>query len=330
MADNKRVDEATGTSTVGHEWDGIEELNTPLPRWWLWLFYITIVWGVLYSIWQPAWPLANSATAGTSGWTSRSQLAAELDKEKERRAPVMAALAGIPIEQLMGNAQLYNQAKAGGQAAFKQYCVQCHGSGAAGSKGYPNLNDDDWLWGGDIKSIEYTITHGVRNLDHAETRVSQMPNFGKDGILKPNEVADVTAYVLSLSGAQKANAATQRGAGLYAANCVVCHGPDGKGIQSVGAPNLTDRIWLYGGKPDEVAASITVAHQGVMPAWGGKLDPVTIKMLAAYVYSLGGGQETPPTEAPVAAAPAAAPAPAANAAAETAAAGATPAPSPTK
>ncbi len=312
MADNKRIDEATGTSTVGHEWDGIEELDTPMPRWWLWLFYITIVWGVLYTIWQPAWPLANSATAGTSGWTSRSQLTAELEKEKQRRAPMMAALGGVPVEQLASNQQLYDQAKAGGQAAFKQYCVQCHGSGAAGSKGYPNLNDDDWLWGGDLKSIEYSITHGIRNPDHAETRVSQMPNFGKDGILKPNEVADVTSYVLTLSGAQKASAASQRGAALYAANCVVCHGADGKGMASLGAPNLTDRIWLYGGKPDEVAASINVSHQGVMPAWGGKLDPTTIKMLAVYVHSLGGGQASP---APDAAATAATATPAADAAA---------------
>lgn len=293
MADNKRIDESTGTSTVGHEWDGIEELNTPLPRWWLWTFYITIAWAIAYTIWQPSWPLANSATAGTSGWTSRSQLAQELAAEKERRAPVMAALAGIPTANLASDKKLYNQAKVGGQAAFKQYCVQCHGSGAAGSKGYPNLNDDDWLWGGDLQSIEYTITHGIRNPDHAETRMSQMPNFGKDGILKPNEVADVTSYVLTLSGSEKPSAASQRGAPLYAANCVVCHGADGKGMQSVGAPNLTDKIWLYGRTPANVNASITTAHQGVMPAWGGKLDPVTIKMLATYVHSLGGGQAAP-------------------------------------
>lgn len=317
MADKKRIDQATGTSTVGHEWDGIEELDTPMPRWWLWTFYITIAWGIAYTIWQPSWPLANSATAGTSGWTSHSQLAQELAAENRRRAPVMAALAGIPIAGLASDQKLYNQAKVGGQAAFKQYCVQCHGSGAAGSKGYPNLNDDDWLWGGDLQSIEYTITHGIRNPDHAETRVSQMPSFGKDGILKPNEVSDVTSYVLTLSSAEKAGAASQRGAAVYAANCVVCHGADGKGMQSVGAPNLTDKIWLYGRTPAEVNASISTAHQGVMPAWGGKLDPVTIKMLAVYVHSLGGGKANPdatttaatPTPAPApAVAPAATPA----------------------
>ncbi len=293
MADKKRIDEATGTSTVGHEWDGIEELDTPMPRWWLWSLYATIVWAIGYVIWQPAWPLLNSATAGTSGWTSRSQLAHELEKEQQRRAPILAALSAAPLESLTPDSKLYNAAKVGGQAAFKQYCVQCHGSGAAGSKGYPNLNDDDWLWGGDLASIEYSIIHGIRNPDHDATRVSQMPNFGKDGILKPNEVNDVTAYVLSLSGTQKPSAATQRGAPLFEANCAVCHGADGKGMRSVGAPNLTDKIWLYGGKADEVAASINVAHQGVMPAWGGKLDPATIKMLAVYVHSLGGGESAP-------------------------------------
>ena len=320
MADNKRIDEATGTSTVGHEWDGIEELDTPMPRWWLWTFYISIVWGIAYTIWQPDWPGLNAATQGLSGWTSRSQLDGELKNEQKRRAPILSALAAMPIEQLPSNPQLMSQAVQGGRAAFKQYCVQCHGSGAAGTKGYPNLNDDDWLWGGDLKSIETTITHGIRSPDDAATRVSQMPNFGKDSILKPNEVDDVARYVRSLSGAEKASAATQRGATIFAANCVVCHGDAGQGLRAVGGPRLSDKIWLYGGKQEDVVASIDVAHQGVMPAWGGRLDPTTIKMLAAYVHSLGGGEAAPvadaaaaPISAPASGAPAA-PAPAATAA----------------
>lgn len=300
---NKRIDEATGVETVGHSWDGIEELNNPLPRWWLWTLYATIVFAIGYMIVYPAWPMLNKGSEGLWGWSSRGQLAQEMKAEEARRAGTLAALAATPIEQLASKPDLMRAAIEGGRAAFRVNCVQCHGSGAAGSKGYPNLRDDDWLWGGNIKEIETTLINGIRQPDNAATHQSLMPNFGKDAILPPADIAAVTDHVLSLTGKSKPNA---RGAELFAANCAVCHGAEAKGSRQVGAPNLADAIWLYGGKREEVVASITQAHAGVMPAWGGKLDPVTIKMLAAYVHSLGGGEDfvaAPAPAAPAAAAP---------------------------
>ena len=290
---NKRIDEPTGTETVGHEWDGIEELNTPLPRWWLLTFYACILFAIGYVVVYPAIPLGDHGTPGLWGWTSRGDLAKETDKANAQRGPVLAALAATPIEALPANPELMKQAVAGGKAAFRVNCVQCHGAGAAGSKGYPNLNDDDWLWGGDLATIQTTITHGIRSPSDPATRMSLMPSFGHDGILKPDQVDDVASYVRSLSKLEDNGAAAQRGAAIFAANCVACHGPDGKGNRTVGAPNLTDAIWLYGSEHADVVASVTNAHAGVMPAWGGKLDAVTIKMLAAYVHSLGGGEASP-------------------------------------
>lgn len=285
----KRIDAPTGTETMGHEWDGIEELNTPLPRWWLWAFYATIVWGIAYTIFYPAWPLVERATGGVLGWSSRGQLELELAEQEARKAPMLAALAATPIEQLPANPKLMQAAVEGGRAAFRVNCVQCHGSGAAGSPGYPNLNDDEWLWGGDIASIHYTIEHGTRQPDHEPTRLSQMPAFG-GGLLQPKEIDDVTAYVMAISGQRKANEAAKRGAGLFAQNCASCHGADATGSREVGAPNLTDAIWLYGGDQDTVRATIANSRYGVMPRWGHRLDAATVKMLAAYVHSLGGGE----------------------------------------
>ncbi len=293
MAEKKRIDEPTGTETVGHEWDGIEELDTPMPRWWLWTFYITIVWAIGYTVLYPAWPMLNSATAGVIGWSSRGQLDKEMKAEQDRTAPIRTAIDATPIEELSSRPELIKAAIAGGQAAFKVHCVQCHGSGAAGSKGYPNLNDDDWLWGGDIATIHYTLIHGIRQPEHDLTRFSQMPAFGRDGILQPAEIADVTAYVRTISGQQPANAASNRGSAVFAANCVACHNADGKGNRALGAPNLTDAIWLYGGDAAAITQTVTNSRYGVMPAWGARLDPTTVKMLAAYVHSLGGGEALP-------------------------------------
>jgi len=299
MTEGKRLDEPTNTETVGHEWDGIEELNTPLPRWWLYTFYACIVFALGYTVFYPAWPGLHSATPGILHWSSREDLNAEMKAQQVHNAPVLAAIAATPIEALPDHPQLLKAAIEGGRAQFRIHCIQCHGTGAAGIQGlYPNLNDDDWLWGGDLKAIQYTLTNGIRNPDVPTTRTSQMPSFGRDGILKPEQIDDVVSYVRAISGQDAANASSTRGAALFAANCVVCHGPAGKGNWLVGAPNLTDKIWLYGGSREAITNSVTNAHAGVMPAWGKKLDPVTIKMLAAYVHSLGGGEPNPPAVAP--------------------------------
>ena len=293
MADLKqRIDEATGTSTVGHEWDGIEELDTPMPRWWLWTFYATIVWGLAYVVLYPAWPMVDSATRGVLGWSSRGDLAKEMAADAKRRAPTVNAIAATAITDLPAKPELMQAAVQGGSAAFRVHCVQCHGAGGAGVKKlYPSLTDDDWLWGGDLATIEYTVTHGIRNPDHKATRTSLMPAFGRDGILDAAQIGDVVSFVRTISRQEKVSASSSRGATLFADNCAVCHGAGGEGGRQVGAPKLTDAIWLYGGDRDSLTATITQPRNGVMPRWGGRLDPVTIKMLSAYVYSLGGGEK---------------------------------------
>ncbi|WP_299323720.1 cytochrome-c oxidase, cbb3-type subunit III [Parasphingopyxis sp.] len=295
MAEDKRVDEPTGTEFVGHEWDGIEELDTPLPRWWSIIFWATVVWGLAYTVFYPAWPLINSATEGVFGWSSRAALAEDLAEVEAERAPLREAIANIDINELPQNEQLMQTAINGGRSAYVVHCVQCHGSGAAGSEGYPNLNDDDWLWDGTMEGIEYTLIHGIRNPDHLETRISQMPAFGADGILTDRQISDVVSYVRTLSGAEEASAASARGSELYTANCAVCHGPNGGGDQSQGAPNLRDAIWLYGEDRASITDTVANSRYGVMPRWGHRLDPVTIRMLTAYVWNLGGG-ETPAPE----------------------------------
>jgi len=293
MADNKRIDHATGTSTVGHEWDGIEELDTPMPRWWLYIFYACIVFAIGYCIAYPAWPLLTRATPGVLGWTSKGQLTAELNADQKAKATTLAAIDRLPVEQIEKNPTLMHAAIDGGRAAFRINCSACHGSGAAGSKGYPNLNDDDWLWGGDIKSIQQTLLDGVRFPGDDATRMSQMPAFGKDEILKPEEVQDAVSYVRFISHQEAMSPSAKRGSAIFANNCAACHGANGQGNRDFGAPNLTDKIWLYGGDRDTLTQTVTNARYGIMPAWGKKLDPVTLKMLAVYVHSLGGGEALP-------------------------------------
>ena len=284
---SKRVDQPTGTETVGHEWDGIEELNTPLPRWWLWTFYLTIAWALVYVVLYPAIPLLAKGTEGVLGWTSRGDLAKEMSLADQSKRSVGEALAATDIAKLEGNPDLLRQAVAGGRAAFRVNSSQCHGSGAAGSQtlGYPNLNDDDWLWGGDLRAIEYTVTHGVRQPSDDDKRQSAMPPFA--GVFDTGQLTALSDHVLSLSGKARPNAI---GARIYADNCVSCHGPAGEGDRAQGAPRLNDAIWLYGGTREDVAMQILRPRMGAMPAWQDKLDPVTIKMLAAYVHSLGGGE----------------------------------------
>lgn len=292
---NKRVDQPTGTETVGHEWDGIEELNTPLPRWWLWTFYLTIAWAVGYVVLYPAIPLLSKGTEGVLGWTSRGELAQDMALADQTRQAASASLASISAAELEGNPPLLKQAVAGGRAAFRIHCSQCHGTGAAGSQtlGYPNLNDDDWLWGGDLASIEYTITHGVRQPADNELRQGAMPPFA--GVFDDSQLEAVTSHVLSLSGKARPSAA---GAQIFADSCASCHGAKGEGNRTLGAPRLNDAIWLYGSTRDAVSRQILRPRVGVMPAWKDKLDQVTITMLAAYVHSLGGGEAAPADAAP--------------------------------
>jgi cytochrome c oxidase cbb3-type subunit III len=276
--------------TTHHEWDGIEEYNNPLPRWWLWTFYATVVFAIGYCIVYPAVPLIDRATAGLWNWSSRGQLAADQAAAKAARAGTELKLASLTVDQIAQDPALMRTAVEGGRAAFKVNCVQCHGSGAAGSPGYPNLNDNDWIWGGSLPAIRTTIENGIRHPGNDATRMSQMPAFGRDGILTSAQIGDVVSYVRLVSRQEAPSAAATRGGQLFAENCAACHGADAKGNRELGAPNLTDAIWLYGGDRAALTQTIGNARYGVMPAWNQKLDAATVNMLAAYVHSLGGGE----------------------------------------
>jgi cytochrome c oxidase cbb3-type subunit 3 len=290
MAEHKEVDVVSGTATTGHAWDGIKELNTPLPRWWLIVFYATIVWSVGYWVVYPAWPLVSNFTAGAFGYSSRGDVAREVADLQKVRGEKGAQLAKTELADIKKDQGLLAFARAQGKAAFGDNCAPCHGSGATGSKGYPNLNDDDWLWGGTVEEIHQTITVGIRS-GHAKARENQMPAFGRDGMLKKEEVVTVANYVRSLSGLPvRQGTDLEAGKKLFADNCVACHGEDAKGSRELGGPNLTDRIWLYGSDEAAIVDVITNSRNGVMPAWDGRLDPVTIKALSVYVHTLGGGK----------------------------------------
>lgn len=287
MADRNEIDEATGTETTGHVWDGIRELNTPLPRWWVWIFYATIAFAAVYVILYPAIPLVNGATSGVLGYSSRGAVAEDIAEHKAGQAQWLEKLTNTPLEDVRADAQLAQFATKAGEASFGVNCSQCHGSGAQGFTGYPNLNDDDWLWGGSLGDVYHTIAHGVRNEDSDDARFSEMPAFGD--ILEKQDTADVTQYVLALGSLEHDAEAAARGEGVFAEQCASCHGADGTGDPELGAPRLNDALWLFGGDAEHIAAQIADPSHGVMPAWGLRLDDATVKALALYVHGLGGG-----------------------------------------
>lgn len=282
-------DDVTGTETTGHEWDGIRELDTPLPRWWLWVFYATILWSIGYWIVMPAWPLISNHTRGVLGYSQRATVADEVAAARAAQASYVQRIALMPLDEIRRDPELLAFALGGGRSAFAVNCSQCHGSGGAGAKGYPNLADDDWLWGGKLADIEHSIRVGIRS-GHPKARSNDMPAFQRDGILDAAKVADVAEFVLSLGNRAADGAAAARGRALFADNCAACHGEQGRGNLELGAPNLADGIWLYGGDKASIMASIAESRRGVMPSWEGRLDTATIKQLAIYVHTLGGGK----------------------------------------
>jgi cytochrome c oxidase cbb3-type subunit 3 len=293
MADEKpEVDAFTGTATTGHVWDGIRELNTPLPRWWLWLFYATIIWSVGYWIVYPSWPLVSSYTGGMFRWNSRSAVVSDLAALKAERGPMVDKLAAASLQEIASDPVLGDFARALGRTAFAENCAPCHGAGGGGARAYPNLNDDEWIWGGKLDDIAQTIRHGIRSSDADARQGAAMPAFGRDGILKRADIESVADYVRSLAGlAVDPKSDLAAGKKIFADTCAVCHGEDGKGKRELGAPNLTDAIWLYGPDKAAIVDGIWNGRGGVMPAWAGRLDDVTIKALAVYVYSFGGGEK---------------------------------------
>ncbi len=293
MADESHphVDDVTGTVTTGHVWDGIRELNTPLPRWWLWTFYLTIIWAVGYWVVYPSWPLVSSYTVGIFNWQSRQAIIEDLAALKVQRAAMSDRIAAASLQDVVADPALLSFATAQGRAAFADNCAPCHGAGGGGAKGYPNLNDDDWLWGGKLDEIAQTIRYGARSTDN-KGRQGGMPAFGRDGILKRNQIEAAADYARSLSGLPMVPTQDLAlGKQVFAETCSVCHGAEGTGNREVGAPNLKDSIWLYGSSKETVIEGLSNGRGGVMPAWAGRLDETTIKALTVYVHSLGGGEK---------------------------------------
>ncbi len=275
-------------STTGHKWDdNISEYNVPAPRWWLIVWIVCIIWSFGYWYFYPTWPTGDGNSIGKLKWTQANQLEESQAKIDKIRAKYLKQIEGKSFKEILKDKYLLEFALVGGKAAFKENCAACHGTGAQGFKGYPNLNDDDWLWGGKIEDIYTTLLYGIRS-GHEKARFNLMPAFGRDKILSKQQINDVTSYVLSLSSKDKFN---ENGKQIFVQNCVACHGKNGKGNQELGAPNLTDAIWLYGSKHEDVYETIYNSRYGVMPYWSDRLETAVIKQLAIYVYSLGGGQK---------------------------------------
>jgi cytochrome c oxidase cbb3-type subunit 3 len=273
-------------STTGHSWDNISEYNIPTPRWWLIVWIICIIWAIIYWFFYPAWPTTKGNSKGSLSWTKFSQLYEQQQQIEITKKPYLEQISTSSLQQIQQNPDLMQFVLNAGKSAFQQNCSACHGKGHQGGFGYPNLNDDDWLWGGSVDDIYQTLLYGIRS-GHDKARANQMPSFGLDGVLKSSEIKDVASFVRSLSGLEPTN---DNGAKIFANNCVACHGNNGKGNQSLGAPNLTDKIWLYSSDPLEVYKTIYYSRAGVMPFWQGRLDDNTIKILALYIHSLGGGK----------------------------------------
>lgn len=288
MSDKKEIDDISGVETTGHEWDGIKELNNPLPRWWLWTFYGTVAWAIVYVILFPAIPLLNGASPGILGYSSRGELAKEVAAADEAKAEFVTKIEATDVTEILGDSDLTRFAVQGGKSAYKVYCSQCHGAGAEGASGYPNLNDDDWLWGGTVDEIYTTIAHGVRYEADDDTRASEMPAFGD--ILETADIRATADFVASLSGIEHDAAHVETGKAVYEENCAACHGDSGEGIRELGAPKLNDALWLYGDTVDQIATQIANPKHGMMPAWQARLGDATVKQLAIYVHSLGGGE----------------------------------------
>lgn len=287
---SKKPAQKSDIPTTGHEWDGIREYDNPMPRWWLWTFYITIIWGIGYTIAYPAWPGIKGATEGLLGYSTRAEVAADIEAVNVQNEAINARLASVELTAIETDPELNGYAKSAGSAVFKTWCAQCHGSGAAGAKGYPNLLDNDWLWGGDIEAIHQTVTAGIRNEENFDARYSEMPAFGRDELLETEQIDQVVNFVMSLSGDPKDASLVSDGALVYADNCASCHGDAALGDREQGAPNLADAIWLFGGSYDDIRETVYNSRFGVMPNWDTRLTEAQIRAVSAYVHQLGGGE----------------------------------------
>ncbi|PDT19479.1 cytochrome-c oxidase, cbb3-type subunit III [Rhizobium hidalgonense] len=283
----KHIDELSGVETTGHEWDGIQELNNPMPRWWIWTFYVTILWAIGYAIAYPAIPMITSATNGYLGYSTRAELQQDLNLAKSSQTEFHDLIAAKTVEEIDADPALRKFAIAGGASAFKVNCAPCHGSGASGGPGFPNLNDDDWLWGGDLNAIQATISHGIRFDGDTDSHSSEMPPFA--GVLEPIQMKQVAAFVWGLTNTPSDVGLAAAGKQVFLDNCAPCHGEDAKGKVEMGAPDLADAIWLKSRGEDAILRQVASPKHGVMPAWAARLGDTTVNELTIFVHALGGG-----------------------------------------
>ena len=293
MAINIERDHVTGTDTTGHEWDGLKELNTPLPKWWLYTWIACTVWALVWFVLYPAIPYGPGYFHGLLGYSTRDQVTADVKAVQAQRNVVMSKVAAASFDDIRKNPELLAAAQTAGRITFANNCQPCHGAGGAGQVGYPALAAGAWIWGGKLEDIQQTVTYGIRSgLDQA--RDSAMPKFGADGLLKPDEIQQVANYVESAYFGLRDNDATpasiEAGKALFTANCAACHGEKGEGNREVGAPRLASKVHLNGGTRESIVKQVTNPHMGVMPNWNTRLDTATIKSVAIYVHDLGGGE----------------------------------------
>jgi len=283
-------DPVSGRRTTGHEWNGIKELDTPIPRGVLIFLILTHVFAVLWWMLMPTWPLGTTYTKGLLQLDQRRTVEAQLVDAVARRAAWTDRIEAASFEEIQADRQLMAIVESTGHRLFGDNCAACHGIGGTGGAGFPNLTAGSWLWGGDVETIAETIRVGI-NSEHPDTHFSEMPAFGRDGILERDEVANVAAYVHSLAAPEAAGAgnadAVAAGEEIFLANCAACHGEDARGSEDMGAPDLTDASWIYGGDLRTITATVHGGRQGHMPTWEGRLSDTEIRILALYVHALG-------------------------------------------
>lgn len=285
----EKHDPVTGRLTTGHEWNGIEELETPIPRVVIFFLVATTLFAVVYWIFMPAWPLGWTYTRGLLGIDQRITVEQQIEQAKAERAVWMDQIEQMDFAAIQANPALMEVAKEAGAPLFGDNCAVCHGTRGTGGKGFPDLAAKAWLWGGDPETIDETIRVGI-NSTHEETRTSQMLAFGRDGMLDRAQIGDVLAYVQSIGETseqvQAKPEAVARGSAIFAENCASCHGEDAKGMKDLGAPDLTDASWIYGGDLQSLHTTVYSGRQGHMPHWEGRLSATDRKILTLYVLTL--------------------------------------------
>jgi cytochrome c oxidase cbb3-type subunit 3 len=289
----KERDPVTGRETTGHEWNGIKELDTPIPRGVLIFLIVTHIWAIAWWFLLPAWPIGTTYTKGLLGIDQRTTVAERVVKGQQERAVWNAQLVTEPYDVILADENLMQIVRDTGRQIFGDNCAACHGRDGRGSAGYPDLTDDDWLWRGGPEMIEQTLRYGI-NTTHPDSRIAQMPAFGRDQMLERHQVHSVAAFVYSLSNPEYSTGENLKrinaGRETYATTCAACHGDSAEGNRDVGAPNLKDDRWLYGGDLRTIIASIHGGRQGHMPTWDERMTKSEIRTLSLYVHDLGTSQ----------------------------------------